>query len=798
MTLYLLHYNNYFNRIIKTETALEDYLDYSLGSIQNVNFNPADGVDTEQIINWSGDTPDYVVCVNEQSQIDSRWFVIEASRTRGLQYLLKLKRDVIADNLASFMTSTAFIKRGYVPNTNPLIFNSEGNSFNQIKQGETLLSNNLNTPWIVLYLSRYHTDEQTGDKAYNTFEGEFIDEASSSNTDYELDSLEDYKYYQYSQTPYKYLMDDDIRFHSLVQKMPSGSSRYTITHNDLESDGTYTAYSQTLSSSNYPIWTGNGWTPLSNITTEQAIADFNSLLAIYHTGDTVGADGLPTNTYTNFGAQSGAIDIGSENGKTIKVGNKVYRIVVNTNNEYSTNNEVRINSGTNLGANMVNTLFTKYGVNTNGRTLDLAVEWGYYTYNTEVTFQETQVASNGIRYNIKYDGAVTTDSVYEILATPYKDITFTDGDGVINHSGDIALQWFQDIINRYNGAGQAYDIQIVPYMPSQLDVTNITNLEKVYCYSGTQPNTVNNSVAFKVPSASFSLSYSKTLPTVNSNNKISVETQLYRIVSPNGVGEYEFSPAKNGGFTGFEVDCTLIPFNPYIKVNPIFGWMYGSDFNDYRGLILGGNYSLPILNDQWSTYELQNKNYQAIFDRQIESQDYQRTWERASDIVGAISGSFGGIAGGAIAGSVAGPGGAIAGAVAGGLTSIGGGVTDVIAKEQIYQEQRQASIDTFNMQLGNVKARAQSLTRSTSYNINNKYFPYIEYFTCSDEELEAFNLQIQYRGMSVGVVGVIDDYLNPSSTTYIQGDLIDIDITDDYHMAREIANVLRGGIRIYA
>ena len=76
MTLYLLHYNNFFNRIIKTETSLADYLDYSLGSIQNVNFNPNDGVDTEQIINWSGDTPDYVVCVNEQSQIDSRWFVM--------------------------------------------------------------------------------------------------------------------------------------------------------------------------------------------------------------------------------------------------------------------------------------------------------------------------------------------------------------------------------------------------------------------------------------------------------------------------------------------------------------------------------------------------------------------------------------------------------------------------------------------------------------------------------------------------------------------------------------------------
>lgn len=793
MTLYLLHYNNYFNRLIKTETSLADYLDYSLGSIQNVNFNPADGVDTEQIINWSGDTPDYVVCVNEQSQIDSRWFVIEASRTRGLQYLLKLKRDVIADNLAAFMQSTAFIKRGYVANSNPLIFNSEGNSFNQIKRGETLLRNNLNTPWIVLYLSRYHTKENGNTKEYNTFQGEFTDEASSS-TDYVLDSLEDYKFYKYSQNPYRYAPDNELQFHSLVQKLTGGTSTFSVYNSSLTSNGALiTSAGAGASDSNHPLWTGSGWSPLKNITTEQAIADFNSLLTVYHTGDTTGADGLPTNTYTNFGTQAGAMEIGSENGKTIKVGNKVYRIVVTTEHEYKLQNFVYINSGTRLGLSMTEKLFTKYGIDTFGKDQGLSVEWEYYTYNTEVAFQDTGVAAEGneIRYNFTYRGAVTTDSVYEILATPYKDITFTDGAGVINHSGEIALQWFQDIINRYNGAGQAYDIQIVPYMPSQLDTTNVTNLDKVFCYSGSLPNEVNNAVAFKVPSASFSLRYSKTLPTVNKNNKISVETQLYRIVSPNGVGEYEFSPAKNGGFTGFEVDCTLIPFNPYIKVNPIFGWMYGSDFNDYRGLILGGNYSLPILNDQWSTYELQNKNYQAIFDRQIESQDFQRTWERRSDIVGAVSGSVGGaVAGYAFGGPV--------GAAVGGAFSAAGGVTDVIAKEQIYQEQRQASIDTFNMQLGNVKARAQTLTRSTSYNVNNKYFPYIEYFTCSNEELEAFNLQLQYRGMSVGVVGVIDDYLNPSSTTYIQGDLIDIDITDDYHMAREIANVLRGGIRIYA
>lgn len=806
-TLYFLHYNNYYNRLVKKENTLQDYQPYVIGYVQNViNWNPNDGVSTKQIINWSNDIPDYMIVVDEYGDIDSRWFVIEATRTRAMQLELTLQRDLAVDYYDSIMNSTCFIEKGYVDNNNPLVFNNENMGFNQIKQSITLLSNNLNTPWIVLYLSRYHTSDDGSTYQYNTFSGEFIDEADQNTTDYELNSLSDYKYYYYSDPAvaagtgqqYQYIPENDIRFHSYVQKQSSSGSGYVYSHNDIEANGVYKASAGTSSTTTYPIWTGSGWAPVSTMTLEQSTAAWNRLMDYYRQGSTIDSHGLPTNSYSGLGSQEGATTLTQESGKTIKVGNKVYRIVVNTQSEYSVFHSNGVNKDSALGLNIIKECFTNFGIDTTGRTINIGIEWGYYSYWTTIEFQETQLASKGISYNIQYKGAVTTDSVYEIIATPYKDVLFVSDGAPFQHSGKIALQWFQDIINRYNSAGWAYDIQLVPYLPQEYDTTNITNLDKIYCYSGDVSNRINYAVGFRLPSASFTLNYDLTLPSINSNNKISNETQLYRLVSPSGVGEYEFSPSKNGGFTGFEVDCTLIPFNPYIKVNPRFGWLYGTDLNDFRGLILGGDFSLPILNNSWSTYQLNNKYYQQIFDRNIESQEYNNKWALANDVVGAASGVGTGAAAGAAVGTMIAPGiGTAIGAAVGGIASAAGGIMDVISGNATRNQELARQKDVFGMELGTIKARAQSLTRGNIYNINNKYFPYIEYYTCTDKELEALDNKLKYNGMTIGVIGKIKDYIdNSAEWSYIQGTVIDIDIYDDTHTAEAIDQLLKGGIRI--
>lgn len=56
---------------------------------------------------------------------------------RGNQYQLILRRDVIADNLEKIMTAPCFIEKGKIESaSDPLIYNKEGMSVNQIKTSE--------------------------------------------------------------------------------------------------------------------------------------------------------------------------------------------------------------------------------------------------------------------------------------------------------------------------------------------------------------------------------------------------------------------------------------------------------------------------------------------------------------------------------------------------------------------------------------------------------------------------------------------------------------------------------------
>ena len=81
--------------------------------------------------------------------------------------------------------------------------------------------------------------------------------------------------------------------------------------------------------------------------------------------------------------------------------------------------------------------------------------------------------------------------------------------------------------------------------------------------------------------------------------KASNECDTYRLCSPNYNGVFEFSVAKNdNNVNGFHADCTYKPYNPYIYVHPNFAGLYKQNYEDSRGLICGGEFSLGILNDQ--------------------------------------------------------------------------------------------------------------------------------------------------------------------------------------------------------
>ena len=205
----VLHYNNYFNRIIKKLETVAAYRTADSTVVTendatttiphykdcvNINFVPGDGILTSLVLGYGtnpADMPndfDYLVYYKQEidseqqkteETIISRWFVLENNRTRDGQFEFGLRRDVIADNYDVVLKSTAYVEKGVLAQNNPLIFNKEGMLFNQIKKEEELLKDNSQVPWLVAYISK----NASGDDIiinYNPADQNFI-EVSAAN-----------------------------------------------------------------------------------------------------------------------------------------------------------------------------------------------------------------------------------------------------------------------------------------------------------------------------------------------------------------------------------------------------------------------------------------------------------------------------------------------------------------------------------------------------------------------------------------------------------------------------------------
>jgi hypothetical protein len=166
----------------------------------------------------------------------------------------------------------------------------------------------------------------------------------------------------------------------------------------------------------------------------------------------------------------------------------------------------------------------------------------------------------------------------------------------------------------------------------------------------------------------------------------------------------------------------------------------------------------------------------------------QNKWSRFSDIANlgtntaasAIKGAFvGGAAGGIAAG--------VAGAVDSGIS--------LVANEQLRRDALDLTKDQFGFQLGNIKALPSTINKVSAFNQNNKIFPILEYYTCTDVEKEALKNKLKYNGMTVGRIGAIEEFQRPT-ISYIKGKLIRVEGALDFHEVNDIANELNQGIFI--
>ena len=280
------------------------------------------------------------------------------------------------------------------------------------------------------------------------------------------------------------------------------------------------------------------------------------------------------------------------------------------------------------------------------------------------------------------------------------------------------------------------------------------------------------------------------------NVKVKSQTELVRLVSPNYSSFFDINVQYNKGINYFNIDCFYKPYQPYIHVNPDFNGLYGKDFDDVRGLICGGDFSIALTNDAWSTYQLNNKNYQAIFDRNMQSLELNNSIQKINDVASAIAGTAQGATSGAMFGAVAGGGipGAIAGAAVGGVASAIGGVADVQNNEILRNEAMSNQRDQFGYQLKNIQALPQGLMKTSSLNNNNKLYPFLEHYTSTAEEKHALENKITYNGMTIMRIGTPSEFIQEESGTYVKGRLIRTTVKDDSHLISQINAELNQGV----
>ena len=930
--LILKGYNNYFNRIVKKLSSATEYKNAVAGGtigtvtvnnyidLQDINFNPNDGVTTELIVGkgdlatWEGGeniitsegigAPDYLVCYKTQTglitdPVLSRWFILEIERTRGGQYKLILRRDVIADHYDTVINSPVFVEKGYIRGSSPLRFNKENMEFNQIKQLEVPLKDETGCGWVVGYVPY----DAFTDEAPTLIEKKVVVNANANIT---VAGISNWTYWKncIENPNYKYIGSAtgnarvDFRFKTKGLLVSNNPSFYCQTYWLGFTMNTNNCYLNVVNSTN--VYSSGGWTPTYNFPDwfnnwcdiqEQVTSSYNKW-----TVDNVKK--LTANIRSNStllgyvnSLIGGDVEIGDPSGlialkdQIIHDTNtdKYYQIKLRS---ITANEPVVVTTATTAGQNIIafmNANFDRdFGPLSSGVTGDLksgeitvqlasssyAVELEQVSINAFVSLDATRAHLVNAPYDmfcIPYSDnlqliANSTDAWLERGFPCNKSVALAMASAIAEKSGsanvfDVQLlpycparsiiatteaQWNWQLDEKLDIRGSSFDIiyqtngtgtyTALPVQPSSQDALNeaigvwgavyyydsdtqeyyqttIYNSALTY-YSRSPAGTTRLSAVIWCDSDSFDLEIPYWVSAMDSDSKISNECDLFRLVSPNYNGMFEFSPAKSGWITKFKAECTYKPYNPYIHIVPELEGLYGDNFydiDDARGLICGGDFSLPQLSSAWANYELANKNYQKIFDRQMQNLDVnnaiQMQTAQIQAVTGALTGGIGGATTGALAGSKAGPYGAIAGAVVGGVagttTGIVGGAMDVSNLARLQQENKQYAIDMFGYNLQNIQAIPTSINKVSPLTNNTRIWPFIEYYTCTDREKQALRDKIKYNGMTVMAIDYPFNFIVANDPQFFKGQVIRLEgLGDDQHMAEAIYEEINKGVYI--
>lgn len=860
--LYLLKgFNNYFNRRIKLSDTLTDYTSgRDIFVLEDTNFNPNDYISANHIIGSSSNpynkswNPDYVLEVDpSDNTIIRRWFVIEFIRKMNGQYQMILKRDVVADNYEEVINSPTYIEKATLNQFDEMIVNSEGMSFNQIKSGEYQLQDETRSAWAVIYLNKKRDANWSVSFKIDEYDVDAIDIINDPNYSWLKDIL-----IGSGDTPQTAYLTDLIPSYAFGEGFfRKTAMRFTAIDPNVilnNKQDVYVAFKNTHQSVDIVD------TPDSTIDRPLLMMRYNPSASvnypfvknlffkmIYDSSSSRTLDYLKTTYNLNGGINYDVFNkiqkLINEN-KKIKINNTIYNLTF-------TEEEKDFISNITLPSSFRNDFFTDVE--------EVASEFGgqyillsdadldritFHLCTRKMRLSVNQEPTGTKTITISKDGCHTRNAPYDIICLPMSQIDIINPSaspvGVGVHNPDWVMSFIRTLQIGGESGGVAwggsnvYDVQILPFCPLQniignkpyfnhdIDITKV-GVEN-YNYDAVKTgSTIINFIIFYVQDASQTLNITNLYDTINkeykpvplcckiNDRKIDNECDLWRLVSPNYEGSFDFNLSKIialkrdfdiGRLEFFNVDITYRPYQPYIHINPDFEFLYGVDYDDSRGLICGGDFSLSAVSDQWTEYMINNKNFQNTFNRELDSLEVNRTIQREKETFNitqsALSSSVSiakGVIGGGLKGGV---GGAIAGGVVGGISAglnIASNVKQADWNERAYEEIRDYKIDMFNFNLENIQARPYSITRSSTISYNFKKFPILEYYTCTEGEKKALRDKLKYNGMTVMRIGTISDFISDTEERFVKGQIIRLDnIADDSHLLQDIFNEVNKGL----
>ena len=808
-------YASYFDRKIRKMSTVSEYFSgRSFWRACRVNFQLNDGITSSVVFNIDNETskeidengvPNYLLVCSLINEIESRWFITECKYIRENQYELSLRRDVIADYLDDVLLAPCLVERGPLPESSPYLLSQEEMALNQIKRRELLLKDETGSAWIVGYVSSDTTDDS-----------EIVADTPESRTA---------AYPNVSTLGIDWTDDADLSKGGSFSGCYQDVDYVTVERvADKEAEGLNVSYKFFFLHSNgttEELW---GITLLTRRwTVQHLITDYHQTVWSKAAQDTSSWSSRVSSSRSSldddFAAKHGVGTLSdyqkvmAANGQIFydSVNQKYYRLTVTQAETSQIDDLCEENELPALRTRLMSLSIAQaqsYGAD-GSYSQDGSVAAHAKISTLTISAEEVYVAGQ-IKTTMTATRRKLCDAPYDMfclkfneqnLALAYKIATAPPASGKVK---------------------KIYDLQILPYCPRRdamkaADISSLTedvDYQKIYLsVEDGQGNTTDTLIGYLFWCVQSSFSFDVPVPVQFGNVnmmeilsrtgqrvmdlKLSQLCDLFRLSSPNYSAAFDFSLAKNGGsVSSFRVDFTYRPVMPYIHVCPMFSGLYGSYNNDARGLICGGDYSIDMVSDPWTEYMSNNKNYENIFNTNIKRMDAIREYDRgALALSGTLSTAAAAIAGaakGGVAGAAIGFGAAAARAIGQGVIS-----------EGKYQAERKAAIDTFRYELGNVQAAPNSLTKVSAYNVNNKYFPLVEWYSCTDQEVSAIVEYFRLYNFRVGAMSTLKEILDSGRTKsweFVKGKIVlfqEDARSEDNHFLEEVYAEIDRGVFIY-